>query len=83
MNKCCEIKFTLEEQHLTFKINNSNLDFNADLGYLIGTQSYNSLMDKPSINYITLVGNKLSDDLGLQDKINDISDQDIDNMIYL
>ena len=35
-----------------------------------GTTDYNALNNKPKINNITLVGNKTSDDLNLQNKIN-------------
>lgn len=83
MNKCCEITFTLEEQHLNFIVKNSSLNFNADLGYLMGTQSYNSLADKPQINYTTLKGgNNTYEELGLEPTITDITEQDIDNLIY-
>ena len=34
-----------------------------------GTSNYNDLTNKPSINSITLSGNKTSSDLGLQDKM--------------
>lgn len=77
-----EIVFTIEEQSLDFKICNSEVDFFSDLGYIIGTQSYNSLSDKPSINDIKLIGNKTSEQLGLEPTISDITDQDIDKMIY-
>lgn len=46
------------------------------------TSSYNSLTDKPSINNITLIDNKTGSDLHLQDKMDEITNQEIDNIIY-
>lgn len=45
---------------------------------------YNKLREDtlPQINGVTLKGNKLSSDLHVQDKMNVISYQDIDNMIF-
>lgn len=82
MDKCCEITFTLQEEILDFNIFNSTLSFDTDLGYVQGVQSYNSLSDRPQINSITLIGNKASEELGLEPTIADITEQDIDNLIY-
>ena len=78
--KPCEINFEIE----------SPLDITMQLGcsYIIdgggsGTKDYNKLINKPQINNITLVDNKTSKDLGLQDEIDNITEQDIDNIIYL
>lgn len=78
----CELEFTIEQTNLNFKICNSTLSFDTDMGYIQGVQSYNTLTDKPQINSITLIGNKVSEDLGLQSTIADITEQDIDNLIY-
>lgn len=84
MNKCCVINFTIEEELLNFTVENSNLDFNADLGYLVGgVTSYVPLTDKPQINYKTLnSGNNTLEYLELQEKIENITEHDIDKMIY-
>lgn len=82
MIKCCEIDFTIIEEILNFNVDNSTLTFNADLGYLQGTPSYSLLTEKPKINNITLIGNKVSEELGLEPTITDITEQDIDNLIY-
>lgn len=81
---CCSIDFTIEEQQLCFGIDNSTLSFDADLGYLIGgATSYTPLTDKPQINYKTLQsGNNTLEYLDIQETINDITEQDIDNMLY-
>jgi hypothetical protein len=62
--RCCEISFTLEEQHLGFVIENSTLSFKADLGYVGGNLSYKPLSDKPKINGVTLIDDKSFEDLG-------------------
>lgn len=83
-NDCCCINFTIEEELLNFTVANSILDFNADLGYLIGgTSSYSPLTDKPQINFKTLQsGNNTLEYLKLQETIDDITEQDIDELIY-
>ncbi len=47
-----------------------------------GTGSYPPLSEKPSINNVVLLGNKTAEDLFLQEEIEDITEQDIDAMIY-
>lgn len=82
MIKCCEIDFNIVEEVLNFNVDNSTLSFEADLGYLQAIPSYSLLTEKPKINNVTLIGNKVSEDLGLEPTINDITEQDIDNLIY-
>lgn len=84
MKKCCEINFTIQEQVLGFTIENTKYDFQADLGYLVGgTTSYVPLSDKPQINYkILQAGNNTYEYLGVEPEIIDITEQDIDNLIY-
>lgn len=38
-----------------------------------GTDNYNALTNKPSVNSVTLIGNKTSSELGLQELISDLS----------
>ena len=81
--RCCEIVFTIEEQHLGFVVENSTLNFEADLGYVGGNLSYMPLTDKPQINYKTLQsGNNTYEYLGVEPTIIDITEQDIDTIIY-
>ena len=58
--------------------NNINLDFG---GQYCNT-NYNILTNKPKINDVTLINNKTSKELGLQDKMDEITMQDIDNIIF-
>lgn len=64
-------------------IENTHLDFKAELGYVSANNRYAPLPDKPQINYRVLEsGNNTYDYLGVQEKINDITEQDIDRIIY-
>lgn len=48
----------------------------------INYEDDHELYNRPRINYVELIGNKLSEDLGLEPTIHDITEQDIDNLIY-
>ena len=48
----------------------------------INNTSYPPLTDKPRINEVILLGNKTSEDLGLQERINLATKHDIDKIIY-
>lgn len=80
---CC-LKFTLEETKLNFCIKNSTLQFNADLGYIYQKEIYyRQIIDPPQINYRTLEsGNNTYEYLGVEPAITDITEQDIDNLIF-
>lgn len=72
----CKIHFTLEEP---------SYKFNLGCMYVAGgegTKDYEKLFNKPQINLVTLIGNKTGEELGLQNKIQDITEQDIDRIIY-
>lgn len=47
-----------------------------------GTSNYEKLKNKPSINSVELIGNKTSDDLKLQGKMESITAHDIDVLMY-
>lgn len=46
-----------------------------------GTSNYEHLSNKPKINSIELLGNKTSNDLNLQDKMEALSNMDIENLL--
>lgn len=46
-----------------------------------GTKDYEKLKNKPQINTIELIGNRTSSQLGLQDKMHELSNIDIKNLI--
>lgn len=47
---------------------------NAGTGYISGTDDYDTLNNKPSINDVILMGNKSFEDLG----INEVTDSELD-----
>lgn len=58
---------------------------NANLGVKIitGDVNYETMVyNRPSINSVELIGNKISEELGLEPTIADITEQDIDKLIY-
>ena len=48
----------------------------------IHSDNYEDLYNKPQINDITLIGNKTSTQLKLQHEMQELSDSDIDDVIY-
>lgn len=48
-----------------------------------GATSYNQLADKPSINGHTVVGDKSGEDYKLQDKMQFLTVQEIEKILYL
>lgn len=46
-----------------------------------GAKSYNKLLDKPSINDVVLVGNKTGEQLHLQDKMESLSNLEIERLL--
>lgn len=47
-----------------------------------GTSDYENLANKPKINGVTVIGEKLGADYHLQDLMGTITPQDIDDIIY-
>lgn len=75
--------FNINEKVHHLCIENTHLDFKAELGYVSVNNRYAPLPDKPQINYRVLeAGNNTYDYLGVQEKIGDITEQDIDRIIY-
>lgn len=46
-----------------------------------GTNNYEYLINQPKINDVTLIGNKTSSDLKLQDEMEALSNMDIENLL--
>lgn len=64
-------------------IENTHLEVKAELGYVSVDNRYAPLPDKPMINYNVLeAGNNTYEYLGVEPTIIDITEQDIDNMMY-
>lgn len=70
-------------ENIDFNIPKSG-DINITMGdRSTGTTNYNVLSNKPQINGVTLIDNKLSEELGLQDTMNALSIQEIERILYL
>lgn len=80
-----DISVSLKEpDSLKISVSNTSLQVSlketASGGF--GTSNYEKLKNKPSINSVELIGNKTSDDLKLQGKIESITAHDIDVLMY-
>ena len=69
------LDFIIDEQ-------DESLDFFVDDFVNIASNNYNDLINKPQINGVTLVGNKTSAEIHVQEPIGDVTSQDIDIIIY-
>lgn len=85
MTPCqCEINFIIDDEIVDFNVANENVNFGLSNGYIVSPDtSYIPLTDKPQINYHTLeAGNNTYEELGVEPTIIDITEQDIDTIIY-
>lgn len=82
--KPCEINFTIEENNISFNTSDDDLNFNMRDQYIVSPiTSYRPLTEKPQVNFKVLEsGNNTLEYLGVQGTISDISEQDIDTLIY-
>ena len=66
------------------KINDKKINFKTSLhGTAVeGTKDYEKLVNQPKINSIILIGDKTSNELKLQDKMSEVTLQEIDEIIY-
>lgn len=83
------IEIDLKQDNIQLDLDNKNdnieieLEKNEKVGTGEGTDNYNVLKNKPSINGVVLEGNKTSLDLSLQDLMNSISNSEIENILKL
>lgn len=82
--KPCEIDFKVEETKIDFKSSDESINFKTNEQIVVSPiTSYSLLTDKPQVNFKVLEsGNNTLEYLGVQETINDITEQDIDNLIY-
>lgn len=59
----------------------SNMGVTPSPGAGAGTSDYERLKNKPSINNVTLIGNKTSKQLGLQDEMDSLTNIELDDLI--
>lgn len=70
-----EIEIELRNDNVEIEINS-----NPTVITNIGTNDYEKLKNQPQINTVTLLGNKTSKDLKLQDEMNKISNTELENI---
>lgn len=78
-NSCCEIIADIDKDNdikMNIEDNDVIIDMDSQIGY------YPLLLNKPKINEVTLIGNKTSEELHLQHKMNEITNQEIDEIIF-
>lgn len=59
-----------------------NVGVNSECLIVTEATSYNRLYDKPQINGVELIGNRTSEEIHVQHEMDDITNQEIDNIIY-
>lgn len=59
-----------------------SIDIGISDHVIVGTNDYEKLKNKPSINDVELIGNKTSEELYLQEMMNTLSFQDIDDVLF-
>lgn len=69
--------------NVTFGENTS--EFRASFGdtNIVHTDNFEDLYNKPSINDVTVQGNKVGEDYHLQDKMHALTTQEIEKILYL
>lgn len=68
------------EEFVTIEENSKEI-LTLDENTSSGTTDYNYLVNQPKINDVTLVGNKTSSELKLQDEMEALSNIDIENLL--
>lgn len=82
-----ELNVTLDEQveELEVEVNRENyeelVDVEREFITTIINKDYEALNNKPQINEVELVGNKTSDQLNLQSKMDYLTNMEIENLI--
>lgn len=76
-----DLKFTMSTNSLQFGMSEQSLEFGLTTTNALGG-NYEALSNKPRINGVVLVGNKTSDEIHVQHEMNEITFQDIDEIIF-
>lgn len=75
-NENFDLELNMDVENFNLTPNDEDEEFTVEFGEIFndgGTHDYDELDNKPQINSYTLEGNKTGEQLGLQDKINDLS----------
>ena len=78
-NQIVDVKtldFTIDELDET-------LDFTIDPYVNVASTNYNDLINKPQINGVTLIGNKTSQEIHVQDRMDAATVAEIEAILYL
>lgn len=76
-----ELKFSMTESKLDFGIEEQALSFGLETVNALGGD-YVVLSNKPKINGVVLVGDRSSSEIHVQDEMDEITEQDIDKILY-
>lgn len=72
-----------DSQDLDFAIDDDDsLDFTIEDYVNVASTDYNELINLPHINEVKVIGHKTGADYGLQNLMDEITPQQIDNIIY-
>ena len=73
----------LNDESIILDIKDNSL-LDIDIGNFVdsGEKDYNRLINKPKINNVLLIENRTSEELKLQEKMNEITNQEIDDIIF-
>lgn len=76
------ISMTEKSPNISFE---DDASFNAGFGAVekVSTSNYEELFNKPILNDRTIIGNKISSDYGLQDKMDVASQAEIEAILYI
>lgn len=69
------------EEIITFEEDDNEEEISIFEEVVTGTSDYKYLTNKPKINDIEIVGNKTSSEYGLQDKMEKLSNIDIEELL--
>lgn len=64
-----ELNFENNKPQVSFENTINDLEFQAPQNVVSGATNYNALSNKPKINGVELVGNKTTEDLGIQSNL--------------
>lgn len=76
-----DLKFTMTTETLQFGMSEQSLEFGLTTNNSLGGD-YEYLSNKPKINGVVLIGNKSSEDIHVQHEMDEITNQEIDTIIY-
>ena len=77
-----EIDFTVDDA-LGVEIKGTSSNIDLEFGDKACVSDYPELSNKPQINDVTLIGNKTSEELGLQSEMRALTVHEIERILYL